>query len=412
MRALFLVIDTLCSSNLAADRGGGSVLAVAFNVVNTRNPFVAMIGEFPLSRSPSRCCGRSAIVLPNLGGIDISPIILILIIIFIRCRASDSTSFPTSSDVASRPPWTFADGRVVIAVRLTPKGGRDAIDGIETLADGRMVLKARVRAAPSEGEANAALCRLLAKALGVPPRRVAIVRRGHVPHQAREDRCGDARGARRGAGEDRARAVIQSWRRIYVKEDHMRQGAIIDGKAIAQRRSARDKIARLAAVRSGSALDARPRAGARGGAGRRESGERRLCAHEVEADGRSRHALVRSQAAGRCAGGRAAGAGRKTQRRPGRARHPGAAAAAEADRQPEGAQRGRPRQGRGRLSSGQCRTARDRTAGAECRARRSAACMLAKTVHRSLEGMEAVVVGRSNIVGKPLAQLLLAENAP
>jgi methylenetetrahydrofolate dehydrogenase (NADP+)/methenyltetrahydrofolate cyclohydrolase len=37
--------------------------------------------------------------------------------------------------------------------------------------------------------------------------------------------------------------------------------------------------------------------------------------------------------------------------------------------------------------------------------------MLAKTVHASLAGMEAVVVGRSNIVGKPVAQLLLAENA-
>src|ERR1041385_2151156 len=37
--------------------------------------------------------------------------------------------------------------------------------------------------------------------------------------------------------------------------------------------------------------------------------------------------------------------------------------------------------------------------------------MLAKTVHRSLEGMEAVILGRSNIVGKPLIQLLLAENA-
>ena len=36
---------------------------------------------------------------------------------------------------------------------------------------------------------------------------------------------------------------------------------------------------------------------------------------------------------------------------------------------------------------------------------------LAKTVHRSLSGMEAVVIGRSNIVGKPLAQLLLNENA-
>lgn len=36
---------------------------------------------------------------------------------------------------------------------------------------------------------------------------------------------------------------------------------------------------------------------------------------------------------------------------------------------------------------------------------------LAKTVHASLAGMEAVVIGRSNIVGKPLAQLLLNENA-
>jgi methylenetetrahydrofolate dehydrogenase (NADP+)/methenyltetrahydrofolate cyclohydrolase len=37
--------------------------------------------------------------------------------------------------------------------------------------------------------------------------------------------------------------------------------------------------------------------------------------------------------------------------------------------------------------------------------------MLAKTVHASLAGMEAVVIGRSNIVGKPVTQLLLAENA-
>src|ERR1039458_4006078 len=36
---------------------------------------------------------------------------------------------------------------------------------------------------------------------------------------------------------------------------------------------------------------------------------------------------------------------------------------------------------------------------------------LAKAVHTSLAGLEAVVIGRSNIVGKPVAQLLLAENA-
>jgi uncharacterized protein YggU (UPF0235/DUF167 family) len=35
----------------------------------------------------------------------------------------------------------------MLAVRLTPRGGRDAIDGIEQLSDGRRVLKVRVRAA-------------------------------------------------------------------------------------------------------------------------------------------------------------------------------------------------------------------------------------------------------------------------
>jgi hypothetical protein len=60
-------------------------------------------------------------------------------------------------------------------VRLTPKGGRDAIDGVEHLADGRSALKVRVRAAPSDGEANAALVRVIAKALRVPARQVSLV---------------------------------------------------------------------------------------------------------------------------------------------------------------------------------------------------------------------------------------------
>jgi uncharacterized protein YggU (UPF0235/DUF167 family) len=71
-------------------------------------------------------------------------------------------------------PWKLAAGGVTLTVRLTPRGGRDAIDGVAALDDGRPILKVRVRAAASEGEANAALGRLVAKALGVPPRDVVL----------------------------------------------------------------------------------------------------------------------------------------------------------------------------------------------------------------------------------------------
>jgi uncharacterized protein len=73
-----------------------------------------------------------------------------------------------------RKPWVqLADG-VALDVRLTPRGGRDAIEGVERRADGRIVLKARVRAAPFEGQANDALCRLIAHELGLAPRQVEI----------------------------------------------------------------------------------------------------------------------------------------------------------------------------------------------------------------------------------------------
>jgi uncharacterized protein (TIGR00251 family) len=72
-------------------------------------------------------------------------------------------------------PWIATADGLLVTVRLTPKGGRDAIDGIEQLADGRMVLKARVRAAPSEGEANTALVGLLARAIRIAPGRIGLV---------------------------------------------------------------------------------------------------------------------------------------------------------------------------------------------------------------------------------------------
>ena len=71
--------------------------------------------------------------------------------------------------------WTVTPAGLALAVRLTPKGGRDAIEGVAQLADGRRVLKVRVRAAAVAGEANAALVGLLAAALGVAARDVSLV---------------------------------------------------------------------------------------------------------------------------------------------------------------------------------------------------------------------------------------------
>jgi uncharacterized protein YggU (UPF0235/DUF167 family) len=71
-------------------------------------------------------------------------------------------------------PWTATADGVVVEVRLTPRGGRDAIEGVERRADGRAVLKARVRVAPLEGEANRALCRLIAAALDIATRQVTV----------------------------------------------------------------------------------------------------------------------------------------------------------------------------------------------------------------------------------------------
>jgi uncharacterized protein (TIGR00251 family) len=72
-------------------------------------------------------------------------------------------------------PWAVSADGLVITVRLTPKGGCDSIDGIVQLSDGSTVLKARVAAAPTEGEANSALVALLARRLRVAPRDVTLV---------------------------------------------------------------------------------------------------------------------------------------------------------------------------------------------------------------------------------------------
>jgi uncharacterized protein len=65
---------------------------------------------------------------------------------------------------------------IKLTVRLTPSGGADRIDGVAVGGDGLHYLKARVRAAPEKGAANAALEKLLAAALGVAKSKVNVER--------------------------------------------------------------------------------------------------------------------------------------------------------------------------------------------------------------------------------------------
>ncbi|ACA18305.1 protein of unknown function DUF167 [Methylobacterium sp. 4-46] len=71
-------------------------------------------------------------------------------------------------------PWRLLTDGLEVRVRATPRGGRDAVEGIETRADGLPVLKVRVRAAPEDGAANAAIRAVLAEALGCPARAVTL----------------------------------------------------------------------------------------------------------------------------------------------------------------------------------------------------------------------------------------------
>src|SRR5476649_2213947 len=72
-------------------------------------------------------------------------------------------------------PWRYSTQGISVALRVTPRGGRDDIDGVETLANGRSVVKVRVRAIAEGGEANRAVMALLAKVLGVPKAKVRIL---------------------------------------------------------------------------------------------------------------------------------------------------------------------------------------------------------------------------------------------
>ncbi|WP_046861878.1 YggT family protein [Microvirga massiliensis] len=84
MRSILWLIDTVITLYIYI-LIASAILSwlIAFNVVNMRNPIVAQVGEF-LYRITEPALRPIRNVLPNLGGIDISPVILILGLFFIR----------------------------------------------------------------------------------------------------------------------------------------------------------------------------------------------------------------------------------------------------------------------------------------------------------------------------------------
>jgi uncharacterized protein YggU (UPF0235/DUF167 family) len=82
-------------------------------------------------------------------------------------------------------------GGIVVALRLTPKAGRDEVTGLEIGADGLAFLMARVRALPEKGKANAALAALIADWLALPKSTCAVVSGGKSRPCPLKDRVGE-----------------------------------------------------------------------------------------------------------------------------------------------------------------------------------------------------------------------------
>lgn len=71
-------------------------------------------------------------------------------------------------------PWNATDDGLILAIRLTPKGGRDRLDEI-IRTDVGTYIKARVSALPVDGAANIALIKLLSKTLGIPKSKIRFI---------------------------------------------------------------------------------------------------------------------------------------------------------------------------------------------------------------------------------------------
>lgn len=81
----------------------------------------------------------------------------------------------TDHGLPQQRPWRTSGGCVIVRVRLTPKSSIEGIEGVGPTPEG-IAFTARVRAVPAEGEANAALERLVARWLEVPKSSVRVTR--------------------------------------------------------------------------------------------------------------------------------------------------------------------------------------------------------------------------------------------
>ncbi|MBK5264722.1 MAG: DUF167 domain-containing protein [Alphaproteobacteria bacterium] len=71
-------------------------------------------------------------------------------------------------------PWRLDGADVRLSIRLTPRSAKEAVGGIWQDSQGAVWLCASVRAIPEKGRANAALIKLLAKTLGLPPAAISL----------------------------------------------------------------------------------------------------------------------------------------------------------------------------------------------------------------------------------------------
>ena len=293
-------------------------------------------------------------------------------------------------------PWRVATGGLSVALRVTPRGGSDEIDGIEALANGNKVVKVRVRAVADGGEANRAVTDLLAKAFGLPKARVRLVS-GATSRLKQVAIDGDPVGIA-----ETLRALTSASGtdgRIAMK------ARIIDGKAIAGELRARvasevarvkrenDLVPGLAVVLVGndpaSEIYVRSKHKQTQEAGM-ASFEHKLPADVAQADLLGLIARLNRDPAVH---------GILVQLPLPRHLHTETIINAI---DPAKDVDGLHPNNAGRLAGGFQALSPCTPLGC---------IILTKSVHASLEGMNAIVIGRSNLVGRPLLQLLLNENA-